>query len=273
MYKQVTSRDLLPPIALSGDIQARVETQLSFRVGGKIIERKVDVGDHIQANQVLARLDPKDLKIQVETAQASVYAQQAQVVQTRAAYVRQQKLLPKGYTSQSEYDAANAAQQSAQSALAAAQAQLANAREQLSYSNLEAEAPGVITARQAEVGQVVQATMPIFTLARDGARDAVFNVYESLFIEPPKDPTVQVTLLRTRRSRSTARSAKSPPPWRRKAARCKSRCSSTELPKGMDLGSIVSVNLTPPPQPQHRTAMVGADQRRQRARRVAGRRH
>ena len=104
--QEVTSRDYAPPIALSGDIQARVETQLSFRVGGKIIERKVDVGDHIQANQVLARLDPKDLKIQVETAQASVYAQQAQVVQTRAAYVRQQKLLPKGYTSQSEYDAA-----------------------------------------------------------------------------------------------------------------------------------------------------------------------
>ena len=126
--QQVSTREFAPPIQLSGDIQARVETQLSFRVGGKIIERKVDVGDHIQANQVLARLDPKDLKIQVETAQASVNAQQAQVVQTRAAFIRQQKLLPKGYTSQSEYDAANAARLSAQSALTAAQAQLANAR-------------------------------------------------------------------------------------------------------------------------------------------------
>jgi len=84
--QEVTTREYAPPIALSGDIQARVETQLSFRVGGKIIERKVDVGDHIQANQVLARLDPKDLKIQVDTAQANVYAQQAQVVQTRAAH-------------------------------------------------------------------------------------------------------------------------------------------------------------------------------------------
>ena len=59
--QQVTTRELAPPIQLSGDIQARVETQLSFRVGGKIIERKVDVGDHVQAHQVLARLDPKDL--------------------------------------------------------------------------------------------------------------------------------------------------------------------------------------------------------------------
>ena len=86
--QQVSTREFAPPIQLSGDIQARVETQLSFRVGGKIIERTVDVGDHIQANQVLARLDPKDLKIQVETAQASVNAQQAQVVQTRAVYLR-----------------------------------------------------------------------------------------------------------------------------------------------------------------------------------------
>ncbi|MBS5838254.1 MAG: efflux RND transporter periplasmic adaptor subunit [Pseudomonas sp.] len=245
--QQVNTREFAPPIQLSGDIQARVETQLSFRVGGKIIERSVDVGDHIQAHQVLARLDPKDLKIQVATAQASVSAQQAQVVQTRAAFIRQQKLLPKGYTSQSEYDSANAAQQSAQSALAAAQAQLANAREQLSYSNLEAEAPGVITARQAEVGQVVQATMPIFTLARDGARDAVFNVYESLFIEPPKDPTVQVTLLSNPQIKVKGQIREITPTVAAQSGTLQIKVQLDELPKGMDLGSIVTVNLTPPP--------------------------
>ena len=245
--QQVSTREFAPPIQLSGDIQARVETQLSFRVGGKIIERKVDVGDHIQANQVLARLDPKDLKIQVETAQASVNAQQAQVVQTRAAFIRQQKLLPKGYTSQSEYDAANAARLSAQSALTAAQAQLANAREQLSYSQLQAEAPGVITARQAEVGQVVQATMPIFTLARDGARDAVFNVYESLFIEPPKNPTVQVTLLSNPAIKVNGQIREITPTVSAQSGTLQIKVQLDALPKGMDLGSIVSVNLTPPP--------------------------
>ena len=245
--QQVSTREFAPPIQLSGDIQARVETQLSFRVGGKIIERKVDVGDHIQANQVLARLDPKDLKIQVETAQASVNAQQAQVVQTRAAFIRQQKLLPKGYTSQSEYDAATAARLSAQSALTAAQAQLANAREQLSYSQLLAEAPGVITARQAEVGQVVQATMPIFTLARDGARDAVFNVYESLFIEPPKNPTVQVTLLSNPAIKVNGQIREITPTVSAQSGTLQIKVQLDALPKGMDLGSIVSVNLTPPP--------------------------
>lgn len=247
--QQVSTREFAPPIQLSGDIQARVETQLSFRVGGKIIERQVDVGDHIQANQVLARLDPKDLKIQVQTAQASVYAQQAQVVQTRAAFIRQQKLLPKGYTSQSEYDAANAAQLSAQSALTAAQAQLANAREQLSYSNLVAEAPGIITARQAEVGQVVQATMPIFTLARDGARDAVFNVYESLFIEPPKDPTVQVTLLSDPTIKVNGQIREITPTVAAQSGTLQIKVQLDTLPKGMELGSIVSVNLTPAPRP------------------------
>ena len=245
----VSTREFSPPIMLSGDIQARVETQLSFRVGGKIIERTVDVGDHIQANQVLARLDPKDLKIQVDTAQANVNAQQAQVVQTRAAFIRQQKLLPKGYTSQSEYDAANAAQLSARSALNAAQAQLANAREQLSYSNLEAEAPGVITARQAEVGQVVQATMPIFTLARDGARDAVFNVYESLFIEPPKDPTVQITLLSDPTITVKGKIREITPTVSAQSGTLQIKVTLDALPKGMDLGSIVSVNLTPTASP------------------------
>src|SRR5690606_8156090 len=183
--QQVQTVDFAAKVALTGDIQARVQTQLSFRVGGKIIQRMVDVGARVTARQVLARLDPKDLQTNVDSATAEVAAQQARVTQTSAAFVRQEKLLPKGYTSRSEYDSAQAALRSSQSALKAAQAQLANAREQLGYTALIADAPGVITARQAEVGQVVQATMPIFGLARDGERDAVFNVYESLFIEPP----------------------------------------------------------------------------------------
>src|SRR5450830_1886516 len=184
----VQPADFAAAVTLTGDIQARVQTDLSFRVGGKIIQRMVDVGDRVSAKQVLAKLDPKDL-------QSNVDSEQARVKQTAAAFVRQEKLLPKGYTSRSEYDTAQAALRSNQSALAAAQAQLANAREQLGYTSLIAEAPGVITARQAEVGQVVQATVPIFSLARDGERDAVFDVYESLLVEPPPDAPITVSLL------------------------------------------------------------------------------
>ncbi|MCT8164177.1 MULTISPECIES: efflux RND transporter periplasmic adaptor subunit [unclassified Pseudomonas] len=192
---QVKPTDFAARVTLTGDVQARVQTDLSFLVGGKIISRSVDVGDHVKANQVLARLDPKDLQNNVDSAKAEVFAAQARVTQTSAAFVRQQKLLPKGYTSQSEYDAAEASLRSNQSALKAAQAQLANAKEQLGYTALVSEADGVITERQAEVGQVVQATMPIFSLARDGERDAVFNVYESLLVAPPSDAGVIVSLL------------------------------------------------------------------------------
>lgn len=192
---QVKPTDFAARVTLTGDVQARVQTDLSFRVGGKIISRSVDVGDHVKANQVLARLDPKDLQNNVDSAKAEVFAAQARVTQTSAAFVRQQKLLPKGYTSQSEYDSAQASLRSDQSALKAAQAQLADAQEQLSYTALVSEADGVITERQAEVGQVVQATMPIFSLARDGDRDAVFNVYESLLVAPPSDAGVIVSLL------------------------------------------------------------------------------
>lgn len=151
--QQVQPTDFAARVTLTGDVQARVQTDLSFRVGGKIISRSVDVGDHVKANQVLARLDPKDLQNNVNSAKAEVFAAQARVTQTSAAFVRQQKLLPKGYTSQSEYDSAEAALRSNQSALKAAQAQLANANEQLSYTALVSEAAGVITERQAELAR------------------------------------------------------------------------------------------------------------------------
>lgn len=233
-------------VALTGDIQARVQTQLSFRVNGKIIQRTVDVGDRVTARQVLARLDPKDLQISVDSAQAAVVAEQARVSQARAAFVRQEKLLPKGYTSRSEYDAAQAALRGSESALKAAQAQLANAREQLSYTALIADTPGVITARQAEVGQVVQATMPIFDLARDGERDAVFNVYESLFVQPPTDQPVQVTLLDNPAIKVSGKVREVTPAVSAQTGTLQVKIALDPLPQGMDLGSVVSVALSPP---------------------------
>ncbi|HXR02397.1 MAG TPA: efflux RND transporter periplasmic adaptor subunit, partial [Pseudomonas sp.] len=92
--QEVKTADFAAAVALTGDIQARVQTQLSFRVGGKIIQRMVDVGDRISARQVLAKLDPKDLQTNVDSAIAAQAAEQARVKQTAAAFVRQEKLLP-----------------------------------------------------------------------------------------------------------------------------------------------------------------------------------
>ncbi|WP_347903191.1 efflux RND transporter periplasmic adaptor subunit [Pseudomonas purpurea] len=242
----VNPADFAASVTLTGDVQARVQTELSFRVGGKIIQRLVDVGDRVSAQQVLARLDPKDLQINVDTAQAQVVAEQARVTQTAAAFVRQQKLLPKGYTSQSEYDSAQAALRSSQSALTAAQAQLANAREQLSYTALIAEAPGVITARQAEVGQVVQATEPIFSLARDGARDAVFNVYESLLIAPPADRSLVVSLVDNPAINTTGTVREITPAVSAQTGTVQVKVTLNDLPQGMQLGSVVSATAKVP---------------------------
>jgi RND family efflux transporter MFP subunit len=244
--QEVKTAEFAAAVALTGDIQARVQTQLSFRVGGKIIQRMVDVGDRITAKQVLAKLDPKDLQTSVDSAIAAEAAEQARVKQTAAAFVRQQKLLPKGYTSKSEYDSAQAQLRSSQSALKAAQAQLANAREQLGYTSLIADAPGIITARQAEVGQVVQATMPIFSQARDGERDAVFNVYESLFVQPPTDQPVEVTLLDNPTIKATGKVREVTPAVSAQTGTLQVKIALSSLPEGMDLGSVVSAALTVP---------------------------
>lgn len=244
--QEVKIADFAAAVTLTGDIQARVQTQLSFRVGGKIIQRMVDVGDRITAKQVLAKLDPKDLQTNVDSAIAAEAAEQARVKQTAAAFVRQQKLLPKGYTSKSEYDSAQAQLRSSQSALKAAQAQLANAREQLGYTSLIADAPGIITARQAEVGQVVQATMPIFSLARAGERDAVFNVYESLFVQPPTDQPIEVTLLDNPNIKATGKVREVTPAVSAQTGTLQVKIALSSLPEGMDLGSVVSAALTVP---------------------------
>lgn len=238
--QRVQPSDFAASVTLTGDVQARVQTDLSFRVGGKITARSVDVGDHIKANQVLARLDPKDLQTNVDSAKAEVFAEQARVTQTAAAFVRQQKLLPKGYTSQSEYDSAEAALRSSQSALKAAQAQLANAREQLSYTALVAEADGVITERQAEVGQVVQATVPIFSLARDGDRDAVFNVYESLLVAPPSERAITVRLVDDPKIQTEGHVREITPTVSAQSGTVQVKVALKNVPAGMELGSPVT---------------------------------
>lgn len=237
------TNDYAAAATLTGDIQARVQTELSFRVGGKIISRSVDVGDRVTAKQVLARLDPKDLQTDVDSAAAQVFAEQARVTQASTAFARQQKLLPKGYTSQSEYDTAEAALLSSRSALKAAEAQLANAREQLSYAALVADAPGIITARQAEVGQVVQATMPIFSLAVDGPRDAVFNVYESLSVDPRNDRRVTVRMVDNPQVQASGRVREVNPTVSAQSGTVQVKVGLDSTPKGMELGSVVSASV------------------------------
>ncbi|MFY9876351.1 MAG: efflux RND transporter periplasmic adaptor subunit [Rhodomicrobium sp.] len=169
-----------PKVTLTGEISARVQSDLSFRVGGRIIERKVEVGTHVESGEVLARLDPKVQEADVEGAIAGVQSAEAKLRQVTSNFERQQELLKTGFTTQRDYDQAEQEYRSAQALLDSAKAQLSTARDNLAQTVLSAPSPGIITARNAEIGQVAQPSQPVFALAHDGPRDAIVNVQESI---------------------------------------------------------------------------------------------
>jgi RND family efflux transporter MFP subunit len=187
--------DFAPRVTLTGIIAAQVQNDLSFRVSGQIIERNADVGDHVTADQVLARLDPRTREADVESAKAGVQSAEAQFKQANATFQRQKTLFEGGFTTRPNYDQAEQQLRTAQASLDSANNQLTSAQDQLSYTVLKAGVAGVITARSAEVGQVVEQARTVFTIAKDGPRDAVFEVYEAIFALVPDDVKAQITLV------------------------------------------------------------------------------
>ncbi|AIJ88595.1 efflux transporter [Brucella melitensis bv. 1 str. Rev.1] len=172
--------DYQPKLTLSGAVAARSLVNVSFRVNGQVVERLVDIGQHVEKGQLLARIDDVEQRANMRVAQASMDAAEAQLVQADANFKRQQALLKQGFTTRSQYDQADQALRTAQSALSSAQSQLGNARDELSYTELHAPVSGVVTARNIETGQVVQAAQTAFSIAEDGSRDAIFDVQETL---------------------------------------------------------------------------------------------
>lgn len=177
----VQQRDRRTFVTLTGAIQARSSADLSFRVSGRVLARLVDVGAHVNAGDVLARLDPAEQQADLDAATAAETAAESQLQVARTNFERQKTLLAQRFTTQVAFDQAQETLRSTESSLEAAIAQLGTAKDALGYTELRAGAAGVISARNLEVGQVVQAAQPVFTLAQDGDRDAVFDVYESLF--------------------------------------------------------------------------------------------
>ena len=161
----------------SGEIRARYETQLGFRIGGKIIERLVDAGARVHAGQVLMRLDPGDTGLQASSTEAQYQLAEAEAKRYR-------ELRDKNFVSQSALDAK-------ETALKAAAAQAGLAGNQAGYTALRADHAGVIAATLAEVGQVVSAGQPVLLLAQDGEREVAIAIpetrYEGLKIGAPAD--------------------------------------------------------------------------------------
>ncbi len=191
----VAFSDFAPSVRLTGEIQPRDQSDISFRVGGRLTERAVDVGDHVVKGQLLAKLDPAEQQASISSAQASVDAAEARVRQTKSTFDRQSSLLERGFTTRKDFDLADEDYRTAQSSLEAARADLESAQENLSDTVLTAKFDGLVTARDAEVGQVVQAAEPVFSIARDGPRDAVFDVQEVILSDSGKPPSVNISLV------------------------------------------------------------------------------
>lgn len=178
--------------AYAGEVRAREESPLSFRVGGNLLERKVDVGDHVRAGDVLAVLDAGDLSAQARAAQAQLAAAEAELGRARADQKRYATLGQDQLVSRSAIDAQNAAAVAAAGRANAARANLDVARNQARYAQLRAPRAGVIAARQAEAGQVVAPGQAVFVLAADGSREIAFAVAEGTVSEIKPGQPVQV---------------------------------------------------------------------------------
>ena len=169
-----------------GVVRARYETDLGFRVAGKIVTRIVNVGDRVQVGDVVARLDPEDLKLQVQSAEAELAAATSNLAQASADFARYSTLKTNGWASLADFDRKKAAGDEAQGRLDRARRSLDLARNQLGYAELKADADGVITATLAEPGQVVAIGQPVTRLAHRGEKEAVVALPESWLAETRK---------------------------------------------------------------------------------------
>lgn len=165
---------------LPGVVHARIETDLAFRTLGRIISRKVDVGDLVSKDEVVAEIDPLSHQLAVRSAEADLRDAQAQLTNAATTEKRKRTLSNANAASVASHELAEQQLKSAEANVAKATASLAKAQEQLGYSELRAEFDGVVTATFAEMGQTVSAGRPVLRLARLEQRDVVVDVPEAL---------------------------------------------------------------------------------------------
>ena len=162
----------------AGEVRARVESRLGFRVAGKIVQRQAELGQHVRAGQVLAQLDPRDYQLAADAARAQLSSATTQRDLAAADYKRYQTLKDQNFISGADLERRDATLKATQATLDQARAQLSSQGNQAAYTTLVADVSGVVTGIEAEPGQVVAAGAPVVRIAQDGPRDVVFAVPE-----------------------------------------------------------------------------------------------
>jgi membrane fusion protein, multidrug efflux system len=167
-------------LGFAGTVEPRYKSDHGFRVLGRIISRDVDVGDVVKKGQRLATLEPLTYQLAVRSAQADLASATARLENASATEARQRWLLQREVANQAQYDAARESLETAEASVTRAKAELEKAEERLGHTELYADFDGVVTAVQAELGQVVQPGQTVATVARPDIREAVVDLPESI---------------------------------------------------------------------------------------------
>jgi len=235
-------------VSLTGQVRAKNQVSLAFRLDGRMMKRAVNVGDVLKPGEIVAELDPQNQQNALRTAQANLATVEAAMTQARLTFGRQQQLMPAGWTSRAKFDEAQQLLLSAEAQVYAARAQVSIARDQLSYTVLTADAAGVVTATGAEPGEVVSAGKMIVNIARQGGRDAVFDVSEQIIRTGPRDPVVQIALTNDPSVCATGRVREVSPQADATTRTFQVKVGIIDPPRAMQLGSTVtgSIKLAAP---------------------------
>jgi RND family efflux transporter MFP subunit len=216
---------------------------LAFRVGGQLIERTVSVGDQVRAGQIVARLDAVNERNAIDAARANLAAAMARLVEARNTVERYEPLLPRGFVARAQFDRAVEARDAAQAQVEAAEAQVSTAENQLGFTTLIADGPGIVTARGAEPGEVVAAGRMIVQLAREGGRDAVFDVPARVIEAASAEDEVTVALSSDPMVNTTGRVREVSPQADPVTRTFKVRIGLANPPTAMRLGSTVTGSI------------------------------
>jgi RND family efflux transporter MFP subunit len=230
--------------SFTGQIRARDQFNLAFRLDGRVVERHANLGDVITAGQVVARLDSQNQQNALRSAEANLAAAHAALTEARLTFGRQQGLLKGDATPRARFDSALEALRAAEALFDASQAQVQAAQDQLSYTILRADRPGAVTAVGAEPGEVVRAGQTIVQLAGQSELDAVFDIPEHLIRTGPRDPVVDLALSGDAQVRATGFVRQVSPQADSATRTFQVKVGIHNPPDGMRLGSTVTGRLT-----------------------------
>lgn len=230
-------------VVFAGHVEPRDQASLSFRLGGRLVERPVRAGVSVGDGEVVARLDPENELNELRSARAALTAAQAALGQADNQYQRQRHLVERGITTRSDFEAAEQARTAAQAQVDGAQARVRTAGDVVGFTTLKADAPGVVTAVGAEPGEVVAAGRMIVQLARRDGRDAVFEVPADLARAASPDVEVIVALASDPNVKARGRVREIAPQADPVTRTFAVRVGLTDPPQSFRLGTAVSGTL------------------------------